>query len=136
MQRKIAVDSGPLIALFDKDDAYYDRALAFIKNVKSELMTTAAVITEVVYVLDFSVRAQAGFLRWIGSGAVTVDSPPAEDFPRIAALMEKYHDLPMDYADASLVALCDRLHVDDIASIDSDFSIYRLKGNRRFRNRF
>lgn len=40
-------------------------------------------------------------------------------------LMAKYHDLPMDLADASLVAAAEQLGIKTIFTIDSDFQIYR-----------
>jgi uncharacterized protein len=59
-----------------------------------------------------------------------------DDLPRLAAIMKKYGDLPADLADASLVALCERRGVTTVASIDSDFDVYRLPKGRRFENVF
>ena len=50
--------------------------------------------------------------------------------------MHKYSDLAMDFADGLLVARCERFDIRNVASIDRDFSIYRLKGRVRFTNRF
>jgi predicted nucleic acid-binding protein len=44
----------------------------------------------------------------------------------MAELMDKYRDLPMDLADASLVAVADLLGMRTIFSLDKDFHIYRL----------
>nr|VFJ48459.1 MAG: hypothetical protein BECKDK2373B_GA0170837_102059 [Candidatus Kentron sp. DK] len=94
-----------------------------------------AVITEVVYVLDFSHRAQQDFLCW-AEHALTIDTETVADMPRIRALLNKYRDLPADFADASLVALCERLRITRVASVDADFSIYRVRGRHHFRNLF
>ena len=48
--------------------------------------------------------------------------------------MEKYEDLPADFADASLLALCERRGIETIASFDKDFDVYRTKGRKRLRN--
>ena len=46
-------------------------------------------------------------------------------------LMSKFSDLPMDFADASLVALAERLRLSRIFTVDlADFSIYRRHGNK------
>ena len=58
------------------------------------------------------------------------------EFTRIAELMKKYANLPIDFTDATLVALCERLGIREIATIDSDFSIYRLQDKTPFRNVF
>ena len=133
--RSIVVDSGPLIALFDGSDQYHEAAVRFLERNRCPLITNLPVITEVVYVLDFSGQAQRDFLSWV-QPALTIDPHTAEDLPRIRAILEKYADLPADFADASLVALCDRLKVWDVASVDGDFTLYRGRDKRRFNNRF
>jgi predicted nucleic acid-binding protein len=133
--RNIVVDSGPLIALFDRSDQYHTKAVRFIEGNQWRLITNLPVITEVVYVLDFSNEAQRDFLFW-AQQALTIDIQTVEDLPRIQAILQKYADLPADFADASLVVLCDRSKIWNIASVDSDFTIYRGRDKRRFNNRF
>jgi predicted nucleic acid-binding protein len=131
----IVVDSGPLIALFDGSDAYHVRAVEFIEGLDGRLITNLPVITEVVYVLDFSPQAQRDFLAWVEQ-ACAIDTGTPSDLPRIRALMAKYADLPADFADASLVALCERIGSTTVASVDSDFTIYRTASRQVFRNLF
>jgi len=47
--KKILIDSGPLIALFDASDKHHARAINFIKNNNSILITTIASITETLH---------------------------------------------------------------------------------------
>jgi len=136
MPKRIVIDSGLLIALFDKDDKYHHKALEFIKNLTGEVITNYAVITEVSHLLDFSTRAQVDFLRWVFEGGLSIADIITEDLSRIIELTEKYSDLPMDFADASLVVLCERMKIKDIASIDKDFGIYRTRDKAAFRNLF
>lgn len=133
--RNIVVDSGPLIALFDGSDSYHQHAVSFLKEVQGRLITNVAVVTEVVYVLDFSSQAQRDFLYWV-ERALTIDCGTAEDLPRIRVLLEKYGDLPADFADASLIALCERLNTSLVASADDDFTIYRTRNKQPFINLF
>ena len=136
MPGRIVIDSGPLIALFDKDDKYHKRALKFIQGLQGELVSNYAVITEVTHLLDFSVGVQIDFLRWVSSGGINVADIPAEDLLRIIELTEKYSDLSMDFADASLVVMCERMKIRDIASVDKDFGIYRTGKNKALNNVF
>ncbi|NEX23767.1 hypothetical protein G3480_26475 [Thiorhodococcus mannitoliphagus] len=85
--------------------------------------------------LGFAPQAQRDFLFW-AEGALTIDTETPGDLPRIRALLEKYSDLPADFADASLVALCERLRVTTVATVDSDFTVYRMRDRRGFRNLF
>lgn len=131
----IVIDSGPLIALFDASDQYHQQALHFIKNTRAALHTNLAVITETVYMLDFATQAQCDFLVW-AEQALQIDANTSQDLPRIIEIIRKYADLPADFADASLVALCERLNTQMVASVDSDFTIYRTASKQTFRNLF
>jgi predicted nucleic acid-binding protein len=56
------------------------------------------------------------------------------DMPRIVELTEKYADLPMDFADATLVVTAEKTGIREIISLDRDFDIYRLPGKERIGN--
>jgi uncharacterized protein len=136
MPERVVVDASPLIALFDSDDEFHADALKFVKSFPGQLVTNLAVVTEVVYLLDFSLQAQTDFLTWLSIGSVTLVDLEAGDYSRMIQLMVKNSDLPMDFADASLIAVCERLDVRKIASIDRDFTIYRFRDRYVFHNVF
>ena len=100
----------------------------------TSLVTTLPVVTEVVYLLSYSIAAQLAFLNF-ADDAVEMDENTASDLPRIVEIMAKYADLPADFADASLVALCERRDMGAIA-IDKDFLVYRMANGRPLRNVF
>jgi predicted nucleic acid-binding protein len=131
----IVVDAGPLIALFDRADRHHRQAVEFVRTCRSRLITNLPVLTEAAFLLRFSVDAQKDLLWW-AQRSLEIDQGTSTDLPRIIALLEKYRDLPADFADVSLLALAERLNVSRVASIDSDFAIYRLSGKRRFENVF
>jgi predicted nucleic acid-binding protein len=56
---------------------------------------------------------------------VLIDLTSAE-VDRTEASMEKYHDVPMDLADASLIAVAEARDLKEVFSFDSDFRIFRL----------
>jgi predicted nucleic acid-binding protein len=130
--KKTLIDSGPLIALFDRNDKYHLATVQFIKENDSQLLTTLASITETLHLLDFNRNAQIDFLSWVSAGAVTLEPISADDLQRIKELTIKYSDLPMDFADACLVLLGEKLNITTIATIDRDFDVYRLKGEKPF----
>jgi hypothetical protein len=131
----IAVDTGPLVALFNRDDAQHRAAERFLARATSALVTNVAVVTEALYLLGFSTQVQTDFLQWAVVG-LEVDEATAEDFPRIIEVMNKYADLPADFADASLVALCERRGIREVATLDKDFDVYRTADRKRLRNVF
>lgn len=131
--KEVLIDAGPLIALFDASDKYHQDAVDFIKSNKFKLVTTIASITETLHLLDFNRNAQIDFLEWVQRGAVEIHNIENTDFQRLRELTEKYRDLPMDFADSCLVYLAEKLNVNTIATIERDFSIYRIPGGRKFK---
>ena len=132
----IVVDTGPLIALMYKRDRQHEAAKAFFQRTSSaDLIVNAAVLTEAALSLQPAVDVLARLLRH-AQAALHIDAELDGDLPRIADLLEKYADLPADFADASLIALCERRGLDTIATLDRDFEIYRLPRGKKFRNVF
>lgn len=123
--KKTLIDAGPLIALFDRDDIYHKPIKEFLKSYKGRLYTSWPVITEVLHMLDFSVNVQIDFLKWIYRDALVVVPISKESIKRIIELSEKYSDIPMDFADATLIVISELEDIKEIISIDPDFYIYR-----------
>lgn len=136
MLNAVLIDSGPLIALFDKDDHYHNSVLAFIKDKKFKFFTTVPVITEVLHMLDFNVTVQIAFLEWIENKGLILFDIFQQDITAIIELTKKYRDRPMDFADASLLIAAEKTNIHSIISIDSDFDIYRLSGKKNIENIF
>ena len=125
MINTILIDSGPLIALFDKSDKHYTPVLQFLKSFDGKLITTWAVLTEVSHMLDFNLNVQLDFLKWVELGAVEVYDIKQGDLATIIEMMTKYTNVPMDLADATLMYVAHKENIKKIVSIDSDFDIYR-----------
>lgn len=128
----ILTDTGPFVALFDKDDRYHSLCVEILKEIEEPLITTWPVLTECFYLLNFSWEAQNGLWLFIQRGGVDIYPIEKTLFIRCHELMKQYRDLPMDLADATLVALAEALEVIRIFTLaHKDFSIYRLKEKRR-----
>ena len=134
--KKCLIDAGPLIALFDRDDKFHISIKDFIKRFKGRLYTSWPVITEVLHMLDFSVNTQIDFLKWVRKGALDIKQITTEDISRIIEFSEKYSDIPMDFADASLIIIAESESIKEIISIDADFYIFRNIRNEYIKNIF
>ncbi len=130
--KRILIDSGPLIALFDSSDRYHQKAIEFIKNNRCLLFTTIASITETLHLLDFNRNAQIDFIEWVAQGGVHVSKIQQPDFLRIKELIVTYQDLPMDFADACLVLLAEKTKIDVVVTVNRDFTVYRIEGAQPF----
>lgn len=134
--KSILVDAGPLIALFDKSDSYHAQSIQFLKKYKGTLLTTWPVVTETSHMLAFSVRTQIAFLEWIKRGGLHVIETEYPSISRLIELCNKFSDVPMDLADATLIVAAEERNIKEIATIDSDFYIYRDIRNRYLKNIF
>ena len=132
--KNIIVDSGPLIALFDRDDKYHNKVVNFLKTYDGNLLTTWAVITEVSHMLAFNLKVQISFLKWIELGGVKLIDLDQKDLRKLIKYMEKYLDIPMDLADGSLMIVAENHHIKEILSIDSDYDIYRTLKKKSLTN--
>jgi predicted nucleic acid-binding protein len=136
LARRSLVDAGPLIALFDRDDRYHRAVKEFFRGYTGRLHTSWAVITEVLHMLDFDIRSQIDFLTWVQRDALEITPLTKECITRIVALSQKYADIPMDFADATLIVISELEKIKEIVSIDSDFYIYRNIRNEYLENVF
>jgi uncharacterized protein len=83
--------------------------------------------------IAFSFPAQTAAIEHILLGLMVLFPASLSSLTRAKRLMEKYPDLPMDYAYATLVCLAEDLSIPDIVTFDKgDFGIYRLPSERFF----
>jgi len=136
MPRRVALDTGPLVALIDRDDDFHAMSLDFLMRNSLPTFTTVPVVTEAMYLLNFSTQGQLNLLEWLRRGNTIVENLQGDDWSRITALTSKYSDLPIEFADASVVAVCERLETKLVATLDSDFNVYRFKDQHAFQNVF
>ena len=128
MIRCVIVDSGPLSAFMDADDAWHGWAVERFKEFEGPLVTVESVITEVLFLLRGDSTAQDRVLRMIASGALRVPFRLEAEAEPVRRLHAKYHDLPMSLADACLVRMAELLDEHQICTLDADFTIYRKHG--------
>lgn len=133
----IIADTGFWIAILDDRDTYHLVALELAKTLQEPLITTIPVITEVCYLLQKR-RGQnfaTAFLRSHQRSAFRLFEMTEFHLLRCEELMVQYANLPMDFADASLVILAEKLGHGRIVSTDKrDFEAYRWKNRHPFKN--
>lgn len=137
MKNLIIADTGFWFALLNQDDDYHDKAVSALNQLNSPLISTWPVITETSYFLQSRMGQQQAceFLAAYNDGFYEIYNLTANQMQRIVQLMQKYADLPMDLADASLVILAEELGHGRILSTDlRDFRTYRWKNHNPFQN--
>ena len=122
-------DAGALVALLDIRDAYHAACAAAVRRLPTgPLLTTWICFTEAMYLLGAAggYRYQAVLWDMRATGRLMLHSLTDEEADRMAGLMEKYQDTPMDLADASIVAVAESRSLRRVFTTDTDFYIYRL----------
>lgn len=134
MPANLIIDTGPLVALLDRSEQNHMRCVDAVREWRGQLVTTEAVLTEALYLLGDARQGQQNCLElFIREAIILLPITPAT-LKRVSALMKKYHDVPMDYADATLVTLSEDLNTDLIFTLDlRGFRAYRKDSRTPFR---
>lgn len=127
------IDTGAILALLDDDDHWHRACSEVFVRLPLPLATSAAVLAELFHLLDGPHEYPEAW-RFLRSGAVRILPIGDEDLPSLEALMDRYQDRPMDFADATLVHLARRESLSMIFTVDhDDFETYRIEGKQGFR---
>jgi predicted nucleic acid-binding protein len=124
----LLVDTGVLLAAADQNDPDHLPCARLVIDEPGPLLTTPMVVAEAGYLIDRQLGgvAEAGFYRSVAAGDLVVEALRAEDWQRIAELVERYADLRLGGTDASLVVLAERHSLRRIATLDRrHFSVVR-----------
>jgi predicted nucleic acid-binding protein len=116
----LVIDTGVLLAAADDTDRDHTACADLVETTTERLVTSPLVVAEAGYLIERQLgpEAEAGFYRSIGNGELSVEALIASDYLRMAALIERYSDLPLGGADASLVAIAERLGATRVATLD------------------
>jgi hypothetical protein len=116
----------------DREDTAHDKCREAFGRFGGNLVTTWPVLTEAFYFLD-DPPVRDFLWEFILRSGVEIVNLSLDDLSRIRALMMQYASLPMDFADASLVVLAERLHLVRVFTLDRrDFFVYRPRDIRAF----
>ena len=132
----VLADTGYWLALANSRDRWHGVAVAATRRLEETLVVTWPVITETCHLLlsRLGVRAELRFIEQM-SRNVEIHEIGQRHLDAVHGLMEKYADLPMDLADASLVVAATELGEGRILSTDQrDFDTYRWKDTEPFHN--
>jgi predicted nucleic acid-binding protein len=134
MDGNALIDTGAILALLDRADRWHPICFEQLQRFRFPLITSEAVLTEVFHLARNDRRGMESVWTFVRSGAVKLVEIQDSELPAIHALMSRYWDRPMDFADATLVHLAKRESLSTIFTVDyDDFETYRIEGRRRFR---
>jgi predicted nucleic acid-binding protein len=104
------------------------------RTLSAPVETILPVLTEALYLLDFSRTAVEAVFDLVETGALKVLPIGLDDLVRVRELMAKYSDIPMDFADACLVRVAEREAVVHVFTVDRrGFTVFAPKHVRRLK---
>lgn len=125
------VDTGFLIPLFRPAEQLRVPAREFLRQNRHPLLTVTPVIVETCFFL--APDGKARLLEWIQRGAVAVAEVPVSAYTDIRAVVLKYADHNIDFADAAIVWLAEKTGCRAVLTVDiRHFSTFRLTKGKRF----
>ena len=130
MSAVILVDTGPLVALFDKRDKYHAWTVAALGSTVGPLTTCEAVLTEVCFLLKQQFGGAEEVFELLDRGLLQLRFDLGAEHERVAQLMKRYGDLPMSLADACLVRMAETIPASRVMTLDKDFTVYRRHGRQ------
>lgn len=134
MPANALIDTRAILALLDRNDRWHQPCSAAFRQLRLPLLTSEAVLTELFHLVGDSRAEMEAAWKFVRSGALILAAIEHAELLQLHALMSRYSDRPMDFADATLVYLAKRESLSTILTVDhADFKTYRIEGKRQFR---
>jgi len=129
----VLLDTGPLVALLDRTDAWHERCAEAWQELGGRCATTEAVVTEATYLVSRGGGPAALVVEFLLAAEVPILGLDVDGHRLAAGFMRRYEDTPMDYADATLVVAAEWLAADQVLTLDrKGFGAYRRSGGGGF----
>ena len=130
----VLIDSGAIVALFDSRERHHRQCATLVQELERRIVTCEAVIMESCHLLRRLPGAPERVIENIENGIFAIDFSLTESASQIRSILRKYRDVPASLADSCLISLAEQENTGDILTLDSDFQVYRWRGNRPFHN--
>ncbi len=126
MAGELLLDTGALVSLLDRSQTHHQKFTDFFAAWDGPVVSTEAVLTESTHLLGRVQGGRQACLDFFLAGGATLAPVSGAVLERCRELIDKYRDLPMDYADATLVVLAEELGTNLVFTTDRrDFHVYR-----------
>lgn len=131
--QRILIDTGPMVALFDRNDQYHKACVEQARELGPEVYICWPVLTEACYLLRHRADLVMKLLEACHEGVYRILALESADIPEIGGTLQAYDDQSIDLADASIVALANREGINHIMTVDRrHFSLFRNAAGKPF----
>lgn len=122
------LDSGFLYGFMDEADDSHESVSIVLSAIYEPIFLPVPAITEVAYFVskNLGVKALANFSEELSETDFILETPTSEDYKRSAEILRKYDDANIDFVDALIVAIAERLNFTKILTVDRrHFGIFK-----------
>ena len=131
MINRIIADTGIIVAFLSQRDQWRAWTTEQMRHAPAPYLTCEAVIAEACYILRSTPGGKSDVLSMVEAGILKVEFSLAAESAAIAALIKKYNNVSMSFADACLVRMSEIIEDSVVFTVDSDFLVYRKSGRKR-----
>ena len=124
------LDTGPLVAFLRADDEFHEWTVARMKELRAPFLTCEAVLSEACFLIEYQGVAVAQLATLIEQGWIRVVFDFSDEAEAVMALMQRYANVPMSFADACLVRMAEQHNGKPVFTLDRDFRVYRKNGRQ------
>lgn len=132
----LVVDTGVLLAAADEGETHHAACASLLVANVGGLHVPAPVVAETAWMIErvLGPHAEATFLRSIVADELTVIDLDHHRYERCIELIERYADLGLGLADASVITVAEDLGIADLATLNHrDFRVVRPRHVDAFR---
>ena len=122
------LDTGFLYALINRSEQRHEEVVAATSAIRGAIVLPVPAITETAYLLlrDAGPRAAADFIESLGTTKMLLETPQPGGYTRAAEVIRRYADSRVDFVDALIVAMAERLSIKTILTLDQrHFRLFR-----------
>ena len=132
MNRRVLIDTGPLVAILSDRDQHHGRCVAIAKTLPDRLFTNAPVLTEAAHIISrYGGLSPRTILDLVRRHQLIVLPLDREDYLAIDSILDRYNDQGLSLADASLMHLAEREQIDEVFTVDyEDFAAFRTTSGK------
>lgn len=126
----VLLDSGFLFAALNSSEAEHPATIAALKSIREPIVFPIPAVTEVAYLIarDIGTDSAADFISSLSTTELSLEAPTSEDYTRAAELLRQYADANLDFVDALIAAIAERLNIKTLLTLDRrDFQLIRPK---------
>lgn len=130
MISQVIVDTGPLVAFFNKSDKHHLWCKEQFGKIAPPLLTCEAVIAETAFILSKQISSADMLFELFERNLITISFGLTNEHGTIRKLISRYKNVPMSLADACLVRMSEQNNKGIILTLDQDFLVYRRHGRQ------